>query len=290
VSTGVRSYPQTPAGWTHADRRSIGPFTTHVTYRRTDGTTIEWSSRSHRKNASRLSRAGGKGGVWWAPHRASWWIGVLFAIGASCFLVGPLPGFVQAVGSAVDAAVFFVGSIFFTAAAGLQCLETFNADRGPTTSERSFRVLVFEPRRIDWWSCVVQFVGTLAFNVTTFRALQTGISNVSYDRLVWAPDAFGSACFLVSGYLAYVEVCGRFVCWRRRSLEWKIAAVNLLGCIAFGISALGSYVVPSSGSVVNLAAANFNTALGGLCFLVGAVLLLPEGAGARSQVALAQSS
>jgi hypothetical protein len=26
---------------------------------------------------------------------------------------------------------------------------------------------------------------------------------VEYDRLVWTPDAVGSACFLVSGILAY---------------------------------------------------------------------------------------
>jgi hypothetical protein len=36
--------------------------------------------------------------------------------------------------------------------------------------------------------------------------------------------------------------------------------------------------VPSQGSVVDLAAANAFTAFGGLCFLVGAVLLLPQSA------------
>jgi hypothetical protein len=58
-------------------------------------------------------------------------------------------------------------------------------------------VFTFEPRRIDWWSCVVQVAGTLLFNVDTFRALQTGFDSPSYDRLVWAPDAAGSVCFLV---------------------------------------------------------------------------------------------
>ena len=53
------------------------------------------------------------------------------------------------------------------------------------------------------------------------------------------------------------------------------AAVNLVGCIAFGISAIAAFWVPSGGSVLDLAAANFFTALGGLCFLIGAVLLLP---------------
>jgi hypothetical protein len=72
-----------------------------------------------------------------------------------------------------------------------------------------------------------------------------------------------------------MEVCGRYTCWGS-SLAWRIAAVNFAGCIAFGISAVAAYVVPSTGSELDLAAANGFTALGGLCFLVGAMLLLPE--------------
>lgn len=205
--------------------------------------------------------------AWLAPGRLAWWIGVLFAIGATCFFIGPFPGFVELVGSGVDGVVFFVGSIFFTSAAALQCLQAFRAGHSPTGEGW-----------IDWWSSVVQFAGTLLFNVDTFHAMQTGLASTSYDRLVWAPDAIGSACFLVSGYLAYFGVCGGVACWRRRSAEWRIAAVNLLGCIAFGISAIASFVVPSTGSVVDLAAANVFTAFGGLCFLIGAVLLLRDAA------------
>jgi hypothetical protein len=276
----VNSYPETPEGWTPVARRSTGPFTTHVTFRRPDGDKALWSSRAHRKHASRLSRGSPRHeSAWWAPQRASWWIGILFAAGASCFVIAPFPGFVELVGSGVDGVVFFIGSIFFTLAAALQCLETFNADRGPGGGHRQrLRVLAFEPGRIDWWSSVLQFAGTLLFNLNTFRALQTGLDQPSYDRLVWAPDAVGSACFLASGYLAYVEVCGGLACRPRRSREWRIAAVNLAGCIAFGISAIASYVVPSTGSVIDLAAVNLFTAFGALCFLVGAVLLLPESA------------
>ncbi len=270
-------YPETPAGWTRLEHRRLGPFVTHVSFRRPDGSVARWSSRAHRKRARAADE-----GVWWAPHRLSWWIGVLFAIGAACFTIGPFPGFVELVGSAVDGLVFFVGSIFFTTAAALQCIQTFNTDRDPSAAgSRRFRLVAFEPHRIDWWSSVVQFAGTLLFNVDTFRALTTGLDNVEYNRLVWSPDALGSAFFLISGYLAFVEVCGGYACWRGRDLEWKIAAVNLLGCIFFGISAIAAFVVPSTGSVVDLAAANAFTALGGLCFLVGAVLLLPEAARAR---------
>lgn len=55
-----------------------------------------------------------------------------------------------------------------------------------------------------------------------------------------------------------------------------MAAVNLAGCVLFMASALASYIVPSSGSVLDLAAANWGTGLGALCFLVGALMLLPR--------------
>lgn len=194
-------------------------------------------------------------------RRATWWIGVLFAVGSTCFLVGPFPGFVELVGSRIDAIVFFVGSIFFTSAATLQYVEGG----------------LFRPRGLDWWSNVIQLAGTLFFNVSTFHALQNGLDANEYDRLVWTPDWRGSICFLVSGVFAYVVV--RRARWTR---DWWIAFVNLLGCVAFGISAVASYVVPSTGSTIDLAAANAFTALGALGFLIGAVLLLPGDASPAS--------
>ena len=70
--------------------------------------------------------------------------------------------------------VFFVGSIFFTSAAALQWLEAINTAHDPEDRRRRFRVVSFEPHRIDWWVCGVLLVGTVFFNVTTFQALQSG--------------------------------------------------------------------------------------------------------------------
>ena len=99
---------------------------------------------------------------WWAPRRASWWIAVLFIVGSACFAIGPFPGFLQLVGAGADAAVFFAGSLFFTAAASLQLREAVNAGR--------------EARRIDRWASAVQLAGTLFFNLSTFEALQDGLT------------------------------------------------------------------------------------------------------------------
>ena len=186
---------------------------------------------------------------------------VLFAGGSACFVVASLPGFVQLVGSEVVGVVYFVGSLQFTAAAAIQWLATI--------------------RRLglDWWSSGIQFVGTLLFNRNTYNAMQAGLEANSYDRLVWTPDVLGSICFLIASYLAYAQACGGFVRRPRRDRPSVIAILNLAGSVAFGIAAIAAYWVPTSGSVLDLAATNGFTALGGLCFLVGALLLLPGGVG-----------
>ena len=277
-------YPRTPKGWTVVSRREAGPFTTRVEYRKPDGEVVVWESRFHRKHASTLSRAGARrASSLWAPRLASWWIGVLFAIGSACFFVGPFPGFIDLVGSSADGVVFFVGSLFFTSAALLQYLEAANAKRDLSGSRwhRRMRLLTFEPRQIDWWATLVQLVGTLYFNVDTFRAMQDSFDTTDVDRLVWRPEAFGSVCFLVSGVLAYLEIRDGGILHAKRTLEWKITTVNLAGCILFGVSTIGGYVLPSTGDALDLAVANAGTALGALCFLAGALLSLPEAAEPR---------
>ncbi len=199
--------------------------------------------------------------------RADWdrWIAAGFAIGSTCFFIGPFPGFVQLVGQGADGIVFFVGSLFFTAAAALELRE------GTLRGKRRFA-------GAPWWSAAVQFAGTLFFNVSTFHALQEGLTAEQQNRLVWAPDLFGSICFLASGALAYAITSGPHLLPRRwlptgNDPAWTMAAVNLLGCVLFGIAAIASYIVPSTGSILALAPANWCTSLGGLCFLIGAVLL-----------------
>ncbi len=168
---------------------------------------------------------------------------LLFAAGSACFLIGPFPGYIDLVGPEADAVTFFVGSLLFTGGGALQ---TWLAVPG---------------RGAALWAAAVQSAGTVFFNFTTFRALDTALSNPDYDALVWRPDALGSVCFLVSGVIAYAAA-------RRHGWE---PLVNLLGCVFFGIAAVAGYVVPASGSMLDLAWANWNTALGAACFLACAV-------------------
>jgi hypothetical protein len=179
-----------------------------------------------------------------------------FAIGSTCFLVGPFPGYLDLVGPTADAVTFFVGSIFFTVGGAFQ---TGLAIPGRRRDPASF------------WAAAIQSAGTLFFNRTTFRALTTTIDSPHYDKLVWRPDALGSICFLVSGFIAYKASARHGLLPARGGAGWWMPAVNLLGCIFFGISAVAGYLVPSTGSIVSLGAANWNTSLGAACFLACAV-------------------
>jgi hypothetical protein len=185
-----------------------------------------------------------------------------FAAGSMCFLIGPFPGYVDLVGPAAAAVTFFVGSILFTAGGALQTLLAVSARRSPGAG------------RAAWWAATIQSAGTLFFNVTTYRAMDTALSDPQYDRLVWRPDALGSICFLVSGAIAYRASARHGWLPARTGRGWWMPAVNLLGCVFFGISAIAGYVVPSSASILDLAAANWNTSLGAACFLACALATL----------------
>lgn len=185
-----------------------------------------------------------------------------FALGSTCFLVGPFPGYANLVGDSADAVTFFVGSILFTIGGGLQSWLAWPGRRSPGG------------RRMAWWSSIIQSAGTLFFNLTTYEAMHTAVTSSEYNKLVWRPDWRGSICFLVSGAIAYrASPRQGWHGWApaRGGTGWWQPAVNLLGCIFFGISAIAGYVVPPTGSMIDLAAANWNTSLGAACFLACAL-------------------
>ena len=198
------------------------------------------------------------------------WMAISFALGSLCFLVGPFPGYVDLVGPGAAAVTFFVGSIFFTLGGALQTWLAFPHRRAARAG------------RDEFWAAAVQSAGTLYFNVTTYQAMHTQLSNAAYDHLVWRPDALGSVCFLVSGVIAYRASPRSGLLPRRGGAGWWEATVNLLGCIFFGLSAIGSYVVPETGSMIDLALANWNTALGAACFLACALGTLRTGRTTKS--------
>ncbi len=199
-----------------------------------------------------------------------WWIPILFAVGSSLFALGAVPYYAQAVGFTATAVTFFVGSVFFTSAATLQYLAAVAALPSPG---RRFWVLA--PRDLDWLAGAVQFAGTLWFNWSTANAVRSNLSAATADERVWRPDALGSLAFLVASGVAWWAVRRGGPRDLGSRLPWWIGLANMTGSVAFGVSAVAAFIVPATGDIWDASLSNLGTLVGAICFLVGALLLLP---------------
>jgi hypothetical protein len=213
------------------------------------------------------------------PARLNAAMASLFILGSAGFIVGSVPAYVNAVGGVVDGITYFVGSIFFTVASFLQLLQAqspsmtdVNAATQNIPGPVRFRQWLPDDR--NWLAAVVQFPGTLFFNVSTLMALAANATVEEQNRHVWRPDIFGSSLFLVASVLGILAV-GRFWSIQRQSFPWRIAWLNMIGSVFFMLSALASFVLPSSGELLNVRISVVGTLLGAVCFLVGAALMFP---------------
>jgi hypothetical protein len=140
-------------------------------------------------------------------------------------------------------------------------------------------VLSNRRHRFEWWSAAVQLGGTVLFNLSTGAAVWAH-AVLAERRYVWVPDATGSLFFLISGALTMVAVTAAAGPLEFRSRDWLAGAVNLIGCVAFGISAAAAFVRPT-GVTADELLANAGTCVGAICFLVAALIELPRRRGRR---------
>jgi hypothetical protein len=195
-------------------------------------------------------------------------------VGSACFALGAFPPTASALGGSV-AAVFFLGSLFFTSAAYLQFYEATNEGDDLDGHARTRRLIGARTASLGWWASLIQLVGTLAFNVSTFAAMQD-LSAKQEELLVWSPDVVGCVCFLTASALVILETHDRIRGMLFRSPESRIAGINMLGSIAFAISAVGAFIVPSTGELLSLPLVNIFTFVGAILFFVGAAMLIPS--------------
>lgn len=196
-------------------------------------------------------------------RRESWG----FVIGSVLFALAAVPGYAQWVGVDSDNVTYFVGSLFFTAAGFI----ALRLSGRPVPGEESRRVELF-----DWWAAAIQFVGTLLFNVSTGIAMVNGLTAEQADKWVWRPDVFGSAAFLIASGLAVLATTETDALWDPAARNWRTTWLNMIGSVAFGVSAIAAFVDPSTGELSNAAIANFGTFVGAVCFLVAALLMRPS--------------
>jgi hypothetical protein len=190
-------------------------------------------------------------------RRESWG----FAVGSLLFAVGAVLSATELLDVVIINLNFFTGALFFTAAAFIQLAMSTRPRRDVTRADA-----------VDWWAAVVQFGGTLFFNLSTTEALLNALDPASHLRTGWRPDVFGSACFLVACVLGIFATTMRDTLWDPNARIWRCTWLNMVGAIFFAISAIGAYVAPSTGEVVSELWANLGTLLGAACFLAAALL------------------
>ena len=250
----------------------VGPFVTFVERVRPDGAVARWDSRRHRKHPPGAPAAGS---TWWAPGARGWWIAVLFAVGSLLFALGAVPGYASAVGARWDAVTFFIGSLFFTAAGFLTYREAVDAGRshctppGGASSSTSPAGSTGGRPRCNWPEpCSSTSAPATRCGKTCPRRprISTCGGRTRLARSAsWWPARWPGSRSATAG-----------PGWRPRSWSWWITLLNLIGSVAFGVSAVAGYINPATGQLHNAERSNLGTLIGAVCFLAGALLLLPE--------------
>jgi hypothetical protein len=191
--------------------------------------------------------------------------GSLFALGAALAQAGVNP--------TACATVYLVGGVFFSTGGYASVLQVVNEPLAEDAAPARWRSWSREPGRLQWLSAVVLFAGTIVFAINLVDSFIAELSPAAFDRLVWSPDMVGCALFLISGHLAMAGISGRFWrIWHRRDLGWWIIAVNQLGSVLFMVSAVATFVRPSSGDLLSTGIANWGTLTGALCFAIAGLM------------------
>ncbi|MBA8826171.1 hypothetical protein FHX42_003547 [Saccharopolyspora lacisalsi] len=297
--------PRVPQDWELTGSGGPRPFVTWRTYRLPDQSSYLWESRHHRKGVGprtypdRLglrTRARGEDhstkSPWlrfWAPHRLAWWIATIFVVGSVCFVAG-------AAGSLVPGAFgghhrmslfaetcYFVGATLYTVSIYGQILETLNADRAIGPDRRShaperFRWFAFELRHLEFLVPFVLFLGSLVFNYETIFALGSSL-NWLPELGLWTTSLLGAVLFLVSGFLQFIEAGHGYVSFDPRNVSWWVGVLFVIGSVGFVIGALpglGTPGLPTSESYPGALIVKIGFLVGGVAYLAGSYLMLPE--------------
>lgn len=188
--------------------------------------------------------------------------GLLFAAGATMAMLGWGPA----------NATYALGAVFFTSAAAVQWRASVHHFPGWRHERRRAEADLTSP---DWLAAVVQFAGTLYFNVMTIRALTVQPWEVtSYDSEVWHPNVMGCLLFLVASLIALHPLSRERRHRLVRGRSKLIVYANLVGSVCFAVSAIASYAIPP-GVIHHPDANNIGTFVGGLAFAYAAVLMWP---------------
>jgi len=199
---------------------------------------------------------------------------VAFVLGGSLFALGAVLAQLGASSLATVNVTYLVGGFFFSVGGYLLIvLVSSNSRDGrrPGSAER-MQWWSFRPHLLGWQSAVVLFIGTLLFAVSLVAAFAEGLTPRQSNGWIWLPDILGCICFLVSGHLALLDVCGGRVGVRLRELGWWIVAVNQVGSVLFFLAGIAAFTRPATSRTLDIGLVNWGTFAGALCFAIGGVM------------------
>lgn len=201
-----------------------------------------------------------------------------FLLGGSLFAIGALLAQADIGGPRLAAVVYLVGGVFFSTGGYASVLLAINAPhrrRDGSWARAPWRWWAREPRNYDYLAAAVLFAGTIVFAINLIDSMLGNLTPAQEDRLVWNPDIIGCLLFLISGFLAMVDISGSWWRLRGEGLGWWIVFVNQLGSVLFMASGVASFV-RADGDMIAVALANWGTFGGALCFAVAGAMQFYE--------------
>lgn len=175
---------------------------------------------------------------------------------------------------------YFIGALLYTVSIYGQVLESINADdrigmEPENRPTRKFRWFAFQPARLAFMTPFVLLIGSLVFNYETTFALGSTLG-VLPELLLWTTSLLGAVLFLVSCCMQFAEVGHSYLSWRPRDVSWWVAVFFILGSIGFIVGSLPGFGAPGLAAGGEILVIKLGFLLGGLFFLVGSYLMLPE--------------
>lgn len=225
----------------------------------------------------------------WAPHRLAWWVAVTFMVGSLFFVLGAagslVPGFFggQHPMTIFAEACYFIGALLYTASIYAQLLESINVDSRVEPSRdshppRRFRWFALELTRLEFLTPFVLLIGSVVFNYETTFALGSTVDLL--PKLgVWETSLLGALLFLAAGFLQFIEAGHGYVSFAPRDVSWWVGVSFIAGSLGFIVGALpglGTPGLPSAEHGSGPLIVKVGFLLGGIAFLVGSYLMLPE--------------
>jgi hypothetical protein len=297
--------PEVPPNWRETGKGGPKPFVTWRSYELPDRSEYLWESRHHRKGAGprtyadrvglRVSSSGEQDlhrSPWlrfWAPHRLAWWISMVFVVGSVFFVLGAAASLVprafpsESAMSTFAESCYFLGATLYTVSIYAQLLETINADKSiapdrSTRKPKQFRWFAFEITHLEFLVPFVLLLGSLVFNYETVFALGSSIGWLPKLGL-WVSSMLGSLLFLASGVLQFVEAGHGYAKFDPSNVSCWIALLFVLGSIGFVIGSLPGLDppgLPTNQTEPGALTVKIGFLIGGIGYLVGSYLMLPE--------------